>query len=123
MMDQFPLFPSKSEPSAGRDKSILHGSNKGNSVKSFLQKFQPGVGMCFYRVGRLALGPERAKKQGFNDLLLGFAAAAGSFGSGMIFAASGFGSLGLAGSTAAPLLLGLAVWWRVRGRHTSPARV
>jgi hypothetical protein len=46
MIDRFPLFPSKSEPLGGRDRLILHGSNKGNSVKSFLQKFQPG--MCYY---------------------------------------------------------------------------
>ena len=107
MIDRFPLFPSKSEPSGGRDKLILHGSNKGISVKSFLHKFQPG--MCYYGV--------------FNDLLLGFAAAAGSFGSGMIFAASGFGSLGRAAGTAALVPLGLAAWWQVRGRQTSPAQV
>lgn len=66
---------------------------------------------------------ERVKTQGLNDLLLGFAAAAGSFSSGLIFAASGFGSLGLTAGTAALVPLGLAVWWQVRGRQTSPARV
>ena len=59
---------------------------------------------------------ERAKTQGFNDLLLGFASAAGSFGSGLMFAASGYGALGLIAASAALVPLGLAVWWQVRGR-------
>lgn len=63
---------------------------------------------------------ERAKTQGFNDLLLGFAAAAGSFGSGIIFAVSGYGVLGLVAASAALVPLGLAVWWQLRGRLTPP---
>jgi MFS family permease len=59
---------------------------------------------------------ERSKTQGFNDLLLGFASAAGSFGSGTVFAVGGYGALGLAAATAALVPLGLAVWWQVRGR-------
>jgi len=59
---------------------------------------------------------ERAKTQGFNDLVLGFASAAGSFGSGLMFAASGYGALGLIAASAALIPLGLAVWWQVRGR-------
>ncbi len=69
------------------------------------------------------LPAERAKTQGFNDLLLGFAAAAGSFGSGIVFAATGYGSLGLAAGAVALVPLGLAVWWQVRGRLTTTARV
>ena len=59
---------------------------------------------------------ERAKTQGFNDLMLGIASAAGSFGGGMMFAASGYWSLGLAGALAALVPLGLAVWWQARRR-------
>jgi MFS family permease len=66
---------------------------------------------------------ERAKTQGFNDLLLGFAAAAGSFGSGMIFAVSGFGLLGLVAAFAALVPLGLAIWWQLRGRPTQAGLV
>jgi MFS family permease len=66
---------------------------------------------------------ERAKTQGFNDLLLGFAAAAGSFGSGMMFAVSGYGVLGLVGALASLVPLGLAVWWQLRGRLTPPVLV
>jgi MFS family permease len=60
---------------------------------------------------------ERAKTQGFNDLLLGFAAAAGSFGSGLVFAVGGYGILGVAAASAALVPLGLAVWWQMRGRR------
>jgi MFS family permease len=59
---------------------------------------------------------ERAKTQGFNDLLLGFASAAGSFGSGLIFSGGGYGTLALIAASAALIPLGLAVWWQVRGR-------
>jgi len=47
---------------------------------------------------------------------VGFAAAAGSFGSGMMFAASGYGALGVIAASAALVPLGLALWWQVRGR-------
>ncbi|MGZ3569126.1 MAG: hypothetical protein ACXU9W_10095, partial [Thermodesulfobacteriota bacterium] len=59
---------------------------------------------------------ERAKTQGFNDLLLGFGAAAGSFGSGIVFAASGYGALGLVAASAALVPLGLGLWWQMHGR-------
>jgi MFS family permease len=59
--------------------------------------------------------PERARTQGFNDLLLGFAAASGSFGGGMIYARFGYGVLGLVAASASLVPLGIAVWWQVRG--------
>jgi len=59
---------------------------------------------------------ERAKTQGFNDLLLGFAAATGSFGGGITFAASGYWALGLIAASLALIPLGLALWWQFRGR-------
>jgi MFS family permease len=59
---------------------------------------------------------ERAKTQGFNDLLLGFGAASGSFGSGVIFASNGYGALGLVAASATLVPLGLALWWQMRGR-------
>ncbi len=62
------------------------------------------------------LPTERAKTQGFNDLLLGFAAAAGSFGSGVVFAAGGYRALSLVAASVSLLPLGLAVWWQTRGR-------
>ena len=59
---------------------------------------------------------ERPKTQGFNDLLLGFAAATGSFGGGITFAASGYWALGLIAASLALIPLGLALWWQFRGR-------
>ena len=66
---------------------------------------------------------ERAKTQGFNDLLLGFASAAGSFGSGLVFAEAGYAGLGLVAAAAALVPLGLAIWWQVRGRPDSSVRL
>jgi MFS family permease len=59
---------------------------------------------------------ERAKTQGLNDLLLGLASAAASFGSGVIYSVSGYGALGVTAATAALVPLGLALWWQYRGR-------
>lgn len=59
---------------------------------------------------------ERARTQGFNDLLVGLASAAGSLGSGIVFAGLGYNAMGLVGTTAAliPLTMTLAWWSRRR---------
>ena len=93
-----------------KSKLVLHGSNKRISVKGFFCRDFNRAGVTIELADPLSPS-ERAKTQGFNDLLLGFAAAAGSFGNGIIFAASGYGSLGLAAAAAALIPLGLAVWW------------
>jgi MFS family permease len=59
---------------------------------------------------------ERARTQGFNDLLLGLVSAAGSLGSGIVFAALGYGAMGLVGAAAALIPLSLAAWWRLARR-------
>lgn len=59
---------------------------------------------------------ERAKTQGFNDLLLGLAAAAGSFSSGLLFSVGGYGVLGVAAAMVVLIPFGLAAWWQIRGR-------
>jgi MFS family permease len=53
--------------------------------------------------------PERARTQGFNDLLVGLASAAGSLGSGLVFAAVGYNAMSWAGAALAlvPLVLAL----------------
>ena len=53
---------------------------------------------------------ERARTQGFNDSLMGAAAATGSLGSGWVFAAVGYGAMGVVAAAAALVPLGLA--WR-----------
>jgi MFS family permease len=59
---------------------------------------------------------ERAKTQGFNDLLLNLASAASQVVSGVVFAAGGYGVLGVFAAATAVVPLGLAVWWQAKGR-------
>ena len=88
--------------------------------------FLLGLGWNFaYVAGSILLADqlspgERSKTQGFNDLLLGFASATGSFGSGTIFAAGGYGALALVAASAGLVPLGLALWWQMRGRPAFP---
>jgi MFS family permease len=56
--------------------------------------------------------PERAKTQGFNDLLLNLASAASQVGSGVVYASGGFGIMNLTAAVAALVPLGLALWWQ-----------
>ncbi|MEK6575238.1 MAG: MFS transporter, partial [Chloroflexota bacterium] len=56
---------------------------------------------------------ERARTQGFNDLLIGLVSAGGSLVSGIGFAALGFGVMGIVGAAAAIVPLGLVLWWQV----------
>lgn len=57
---------------------------------------------------------ERARTQGFNDLLIGLASAAGSLGSGIVFAGIGYNAMGLVGAAAALVPLSMAAVWRTR---------
>jgi predicted MFS family arabinose efflux permease len=66
---------------------------------------------------------ERAKTQGFNDLLLNLASAASQIGSGVVYAAGGFGVMGLTAGALALVPLVLAVWWQVRGRLTPSSQI
>ena len=81
--------------------------------------FLLGLGWNFCYVGGSSLladhlSPlERAKTQGFNDLLIGLASALGSFGSGLIFAAVGYGTMGLAGILVALVPLALVARWQL----------
>jgi MFS family permease len=60
---------------------------------------------------------ERAKTQGFNDLLLNLASAASQIGSGVVYASGGFGVMALTAAAAAAVPLTLAIWWQVRVAH------
>jgi predicted MFS family arabinose efflux permease len=55
---------------------------------------------------------ERARTQGFNDLLMGLVAASGSFLSGHVFAAVGYGTMGFISAVLALAPFGLALWWQ-----------
>ena len=64
---------------------------------------------------------ERARTQGFNDLLVGMASAAASLGSGVIFAALGYTVMALAGATFAIVPLAAATAW-FKGTQSSKAQ-
>jgi MFS family permease len=65
---------------------------------------------------------ERAKTQGFNDLLLNLASAASQVVSGVIYAVGGYGVMAIAAAAASLLPLILAIWWQAAGRHlTAPS--
>jgi len=89
--------------------------------------FLLGLGWNFCYVGGSSLLAdqlnhlERAKTQGFNDLLIGLASAIGSFISGLIFAASGFGVVGLVGVGLAIIPLGLTLRWQMGQRRLATA--
>jgi MFS family permease len=85
--------------------------------------FLLGVGWNFCYVGGSALlsdrlsPEERAKTQGACDFLIGLATAAASFGSGLVFASSGYVAIGIIGVMASLVPLGLTAWWMVRKRR------
>ena len=60
---------------------------------------------------------ERAKTQGFNDLLLNLASAASQLASGVVYASGGYGVMGLAAAAAAAVPLALGTWWQTTLTH------
>lgn len=83
-----------------------------------------GWNFCFVAGSTLLadqLAPaERGRTQGFNDLLVGLAAAAGSLGSGLISARFGYTGVGLAGAVLALLpFLFLARWRRAERKDAA----
>jgi predicted MFS family arabinose efflux permease len=65
---------------------------------------------------------ERAKTQGFNDLLLNLASAASQVVSGVVYAIGGYGVMALAAAAASLVPLILAIWWQAAGRRIAAAR-
>lgn len=92
-----------------------------------LALFLLGLGWNFAYVAGSALladqlsPTERAKTQGFNDLLLGSASATGSFGSGLVFAVGGYSIMGVVAAASSSIPLVLASWWHLRGRRRAQA--
>lgn len=82
--------------------------------------FLLGLGWNFCFVGGSTLlsdqlsPAERARTQGFNDLLVGLAAAAASLSSGVIFDAAGYGVMVLIGAAVALLPVVVVVQWMRR---------
>lgn len=82
--------------------------------------FLLGLGWNFCYVGGSSLlsdqlsPPERARTQGFNDLLIGMSSAVGSLLSGVVFASAGYAAMGLVGAVVSLAPLSLAVALRPR---------
>jgi MFS family permease len=65
---------------------------------------------------------ERAKTQGFNDLLLNLTAGGSQIVSGVVYAVGGYGVMALTAALAATVPLALVLWWQVAGRRVAAAR-
>lgn len=91
-----------------------------------LALFLLGLGWNFCYVGGSALladqlSPlERARTQGFNDLLIHLTSAVRGLGSGIVFAAVGYGAMGLVGAAVALAPLSIAALWQAGRRVPSP---
>jgi predicted MFS family arabinose efflux permease len=89
--------------------------------------FLLGLGWNFCYVGGSTLltdqlsTAEQSRMQGVNDLFVGLASASGSLGSGFVFAAVGYQTMGFVGAAFATVPLILAVWWSRRRRRLSLA--
>lgn len=89
--------------------------------------FLLGLGWNFCFVGGSTLladqlsPAERARTQGFNDLLVGLASATGSLGSGFIFAALGYNTMALISAAFAFIPLLFASFWTLRLVRKTPA--
>ncbi|MCZ2123421.1 MAG: hypothetical protein LC108_14275, partial [Anaerolineales bacterium] len=60
---------------------------------------------------------ERARTQGFNDLLVGLASAVGSLESGFIFASLGYNSMAYISGLIVVVQLVVVVRWMLRGEN------
>jgi MFS family permease len=129
-MFAFSVISGKTTDRWGRRPAIVLGSGililscltaAAPSINLFLlavSLFLLGVGWNFaYVAGSTLLADqlppaERAKTQGFNDLLLNLASAASQAGSGVVYAAGGFGSMCLAAAVMAAVPLVIVIWPR-----------
>jgi MFS family permease len=136
-MYAFSLISGKMTDRWGRGRAIILGSAvlilsclmAAPSIKLLpltLALFLVGLGWNFaYVAGSTLLADqlspkERAKTQGFNDLLLNLCSGASQIGSGMVYAAGGFGIMAVTAAAMAAVPLGFAVWWHIRGRPVRP---
>ncbi len=89
--------------------------------------FLLGLGWNFCYVGGSTLladqlsPAERARTQGFNDLLIGLASAIGSLESGFIFAALGYNTMASIAAVVAVIPLAAASFWTLRRARPSQA--
>lgn len=108
--------------------SCLMAAPSTGLISLLIALFLLGLGWNFAYVAGSAmladqLSPaERAKTQGFNDLMLNLGSAGSQAVSGVVYAVGGYGIMALAAAAAAVAPLILAVWWQTAGRHAAAAR-
>ncbi|MFZ4438691.1 MAG: MFS transporter [Syntrophales bacterium] len=107
--------------------SCLMAAPSTGLVALIVALFLLGLGWNFAYVAGSALladqlSPgERAKTQGFNDLMLNLTSAASQAISGVVYAVGGYGVMALAAASASLAPLALALWWQAAGRKiTTP---
>jgi predicted MFS family arabinose efflux permease len=89
--------------------------------------FLLGLGWNFCFVGGATLltdqlsTAEQSRMQGINDLFVGIASATGSLGSGFVFAALGYQTMGIVGAVFATVPIVLMFWWARNRTRLSPA--
>jgi MFS family permease len=102
--------------------SCLMAASSTGLVALLVALFLLGVGWNFaYVAGSTLLADqlspaERAKTQGFNDLMLNLASAVSQTISGVVYAVGGYGVMSVAAAVAAVVPLALALWWQTAGR-------
>jgi len=108
--------------------SCLMAAPSTGLISLLIALFLLGLGWNFAYVAGSALladqlSPgERAKTQGFNDLMLNLASAGSQAVSGVVYAVGGYGIMALAAAVAAVAPLILAIWWQMAGMSRQPAR-
>lgn len=118
----------------GRGQVILAGSGilllaclaaplSPNVLPLAVALFLLGLGWNFCYVGGTSLlsdhlsPAERAKAQGFNDLLIGLVSSTGSLSSGLVFASLGYGLMGIVGAVVALIPAAMTAWWLLTQRR------
>jgi MFS family permease len=105
---------------------ILAGLSAGLSPEVLpiaISLFLLGLGWNFCYVGGSTLltdqlsSPEQSRMQGVNDLFVSLASAVGSLGSGFIFAAVGYQTMGFVGAGFAIIPLVITYWWTKNARR------
>jgi MFS family permease len=138
-MYAFSIFSGRMTDRWGRGQTIISGAAvmivaclmaapSTGLVPLLIALFLLGLGWNFAYVAGSALladqlSPgERAKTQGFNDLMLNLTSAGSQVISGVVYAVGGYGIMSLAAAAAAVAPLILAAWWQKAGRHAAASR-
>lgn len=127
-MFAFSIFSGRLIDRMGREPVIMLGSGililaglsaglSADMLPIAISLFLLGLGWNLCYVGGSTLltdqlsNAEQSRMQGVNDLFVGLASATGSLGSGFVFAAVGYQTMGIVGAAFAIIPLAAALWW------------